>query len=311
MRIPTLLQKIHDLVDQNERPGMIEVDLMLDYTRVLYADLLEWRNRLQAQPPLTSMPVPPVQSPAPARIPPGNPAVAAPAPVAPPAAVAPQHPESAAATAPPTPKTPAPKPPTPPTPPPPPLPQTSLPFHEPTLAELAAAMHAEEEEEDEAPVVRPVPPRPPVPAGQQKERPLVTVPRTPVSPEPEAKPAPGVLPKAQDAPPPLPPPPATQPVQPPAPAQPQPKAQPPAPDLKHVAQPGKDIRSMISINDKYQIMSELFGNDKAAYEDALNHINGPVSEEAALKWLQERLWVTEERSDAAQNFYDLVKRFKS
>ena len=68
---------------------------------------------------------------------------------------------------------------------------------------------------------------------------------------------------------------------------------------------------MISINDKYQIMSELFGNDKAAYEDALNHINGPASEEAALKWLQDRLWVTEERSDAAQNFYDLVKRFKS
>ena len=82
-------------------------------------------------------------------------------------------------------------------------------------------------------------------------------------------------------------------------------------ELKPVSQPGKDIRSLISINEKYQIMSELFGNDKEAYEEALSHINSADSEEAALKWLRERLWVTEEQTDAAQNFYDLVKRFKA
>lgn len=75
--------------------------------------------------------------------------------------------------------------------------------------------------------------------------------------------------------------------------------------------PPRDIRSSISINEKYQIMSELFGNDKTAYEAALNGINSAESETAAIKWLQEQLWVTEERSEAMQQFFDLVRRFKS
>jgi hypothetical protein len=44
-RIGLLLEKIKEL---NNAPTktVIELDLMLDYTRVMYADLLEWRSKL-------------------------------------------------------------------------------------------------------------------------------------------------------------------------------------------------------------------------------------------------------------------------
>ncbi len=44
-RIPTLLQKMSDLAKLNEKATVIDIDLMMDYTRVIYADLLEWRAR--------------------------------------------------------------------------------------------------------------------------------------------------------------------------------------------------------------------------------------------------------------------------
>jgi len=43
-RIATLLQKISELSKENA--SAIDVDLMMDYTKVMYADLMEWRNRL-------------------------------------------------------------------------------------------------------------------------------------------------------------------------------------------------------------------------------------------------------------------------
>lgn len=44
-RIPTLLQKMSELAKLNEKATVIDIDLMMDYTRVIYADLLEWRGR--------------------------------------------------------------------------------------------------------------------------------------------------------------------------------------------------------------------------------------------------------------------------
>lgn len=44
-RIPTLIQKISELSQKGDS-HLIEIDLMLDYTRVLYADLMEMRNRI-------------------------------------------------------------------------------------------------------------------------------------------------------------------------------------------------------------------------------------------------------------------------
>ena len=43
-RIATLLQKLTELSTQG-KPSQIDIDLMLDYTRVIYADLLEERKK--------------------------------------------------------------------------------------------------------------------------------------------------------------------------------------------------------------------------------------------------------------------------
>ncbi|WP_222167018.1 hypothetical protein [Edaphocola aurantiacus] len=43
-RIHNLLRKIQDVYYQKGDKQVIDIDLMLDYTRVLYADLLEWRK---------------------------------------------------------------------------------------------------------------------------------------------------------------------------------------------------------------------------------------------------------------------------
>ena len=43
-RISTLIQKLSELAEQEKKLGLIDIDLMLDYTRVMYADLLEVRK---------------------------------------------------------------------------------------------------------------------------------------------------------------------------------------------------------------------------------------------------------------------------
>lgn len=45
-RIQTLLQKLSELSNQKGEPSLIDIDLMMDYTRVIYADLHELRNRI-------------------------------------------------------------------------------------------------------------------------------------------------------------------------------------------------------------------------------------------------------------------------
>ncbi|MBS1584712.1 MAG: hypothetical protein JSS82_04135 [Bacteroidetes bacterium] len=44
-RIPTILKKVMELAEKGDKNTVIDIDLMLDYTRVVYADLLEWRSR--------------------------------------------------------------------------------------------------------------------------------------------------------------------------------------------------------------------------------------------------------------------------
>lgn len=49
-RVPTLIEKLKQLSAQGENDiTVLDVDLMLDYTRVLYADLLDIRNALYPQ----------------------------------------------------------------------------------------------------------------------------------------------------------------------------------------------------------------------------------------------------------------------
>ena len=48
-RIPYLIEKLSDLSSANRQLTEIDIDLMLDYTRVLYADLLEEKKKLAPQ----------------------------------------------------------------------------------------------------------------------------------------------------------------------------------------------------------------------------------------------------------------------
>ena len=45
-RIKMLLQKINEIANKGDKASLIEIDLMMDYTRVLYADLSEIRSKL-------------------------------------------------------------------------------------------------------------------------------------------------------------------------------------------------------------------------------------------------------------------------
>lgn len=218
MRIPSLLQKLNELAALPEPRNLIEIDLMLDYTRVLYADLLDLRGRaLPAQQEVAAQ----QQTPKPVPLP--VPVLSAP------------PPESKK-----------------------PVPAPAIP-QEPTLEELAQGMTTDDDDEAiELPQAQPAP-------EQVKPAIIAETRQVPMRGAPV----------------------------------------PPVPPVK------KDIRSRISINDKYQIMSELFGNDKSAYEDALDHVNAAGNETIAVRWLQDRLWVTEDHSDVAQSFYDLVRQFKN
>jgi hypothetical protein len=74
-------------------------------------------------------------------------------------------------------------------------------------------------------------------------------------------------------------------------------------------QPNKDIRSLISINDKYIYLQELFRHDVDAYHDTLPEVNNFSSEEDALRWINAAIadnYGWEEDSEAVQLFYKLL-----
>lgn len=74
--------------------------------------------------------------------------------------------------------------------------------------------------------------------------------------------------------------------------------------------PKTDIRDRIGINDKYQFISELFGNDKNAYEETLNAVNDSDTKEEALRRLKENTnayW--NEDSESVQIFYKTLSDF--
>ena len=43
-RIKTFVQKIQEIYYSKHPKSAIDIDLMMDYTRVMYIDLLEWRK---------------------------------------------------------------------------------------------------------------------------------------------------------------------------------------------------------------------------------------------------------------------------
>ena len=230
-RIATLLQKLSDHLNQTGARTVIDVDLMLDYTRVLYADLLETRLRLT--------PAQPVQKP------------------------------------------------------------------EPTLAEIAAAMELNQDEQ----ILQPAATAPSIElqlhteayisAGQPEALPE----EEPEAPEPmeipaQAEPLP-VFQEQQATP-------VFQPVL-SEPADVKPPQFAPVP-------PKADIRSLIGINDKYQLISELFHNDKEAYEAALDALNACNNAQEAKAWVrhtsaEQYLW--SESNESLQLLYYLINQFFS
>lgn len=188
-RILTLIDKIKEL---HERPNIsaIEIDLMMDYTRVLYADMLEWRNKVSFTQNLNSGTT---QKP-----------VSQPLPSEPLPAVLEVHPEKTA----------------------------------PAIELDITSIHYEPETATEPQIEQPPSMRP----------------------------------------------------------------------------PARDIRKTVGINDKYQFISELFGNNKDAYEQVMSDLNRFDNEEEALTWLHESLygqynWDTE--SPVVQSFYMLLSDFFS
>lgn len=73
-----------------------------------------------------------------------------------------------------------------------------------------------------------------------------------------------------------------------------------------------EIRKAIGINDKYLFISELFGNDRSSYEDAINTLNSMHSAQEAQTWISNNLhrqnnW--DKENDVVISFYDVVNNF--
>jgi len=221
MRIQSLLQKITALTESNDPITPIDLDLMLDYTRVLYADLLEWRSQLSPKP----------------------------------------------------------------------IPRTYS-GEEPSLDELTKRMYEMEgnpNSHEDTPDLKPMTEIRIPGSSSTVSKPLqidkeeLNGTATPAEMKEESPDAPSASSTSFHS----------------------------IPIIQRLQTTSADIRSFIGINDKYLFMSELFGNDKAAYEHALDTINLAEHGEAATKWLQERLWIAEEQQEIAQSFYEIIRQFKS
>lgn len=72
-----------------------------------------------------------------------------------------------------------------------------------------------------------------------------------------------------------------------------------------------DIRKYIGINEKYQFISELFGNDVPAYEQAMEDIGQMDEREDAEGWIQDNLLLTPsaEDSDGLYNFNRMLDEY--
>ncbi len=273
-RIENVLRRIQELYYSRHEKTGIDIDLMLDYTRVMYADLLEWRKRFKDELPVSGPAAAPEPEPATPEAP--ESAVTEDLPVQPdpeqiPAGAAAPVEDTATA-------------------------QPAQPAEHDTPAET---LSGPEKEEAEAEVVKEVqhnnpsaisfePPAPqPLHTVEiedvlEEDEPAVNTPvENIVLPEVEPEAAVPVKPAIQ----------ATS-----------------GPVLR------KDIRGAIGINDKYLFLNELFANNKTDYEEALDQLRLFDDYGQALSWLQahpaqKNGWDKED--DMVQSFLALVKQYLS
>lgn len=81
------------------------------------------------------------------------------------------------------------------------------------------------------------------------------------------------------------------------------------PQVKYADVPMVDVRTHIGINDKYLYLSELFNNDKSAYDDAIKRLNTFTSLQDATKWMDKELaakYNWDKESETVQSFYGLL-----
>jgi hypothetical protein len=78
--------------------------------------------------------------------------------------------------------------------------------------------------------------------------------------------------------------------------------------------PYEDIRKSIGFNDKFQFISELFSNNKEAYERVMDKINTCNDVEEALRWIEQEIvpvFQWQDEDEAVQYFYTTVIEYFS
>ena len=76
--------------------------------------------------------------------------------------------------------------------------------------------------------------------------------------------------------------------------------------------PYEDIRKSIGFNDRYQFITELFSNNKEAYERVMDKLNTCHEFEEAMNWLEEEIvpvFEWQEEDEAVQYFYTTLNEY--
>jgi hypothetical protein len=297
-RVKNILQKLQEMYYAKHQKSAIDLDLMLDYTRVMYADLLEWRGAFKEEPPTAEAAEP------------NEPVTETKSVTAKEQELLQAEPQPEADAA---------------------VPEEEV-KNAPEHAELPAepAVPVSEMPEDKS--FRPIERDEPAPKEPEAESEKVVV----ITPEKEyidalQRDASGISFEPPSAPehrteikeellieePAVPqaiaekpaPPPVAIPLPDMVPAQEQPKPQ--AANLFSAVKAPKDIRSAIGINDKYLFLNELFNNHKSNYEETLDKLNHFATGDQAEDWIRTKVapahkWDQEDAT--VTSFYTLVKR---
>lgn len=288
-RVKNILQKLQEVYYNKHQKSAIDIDLMLDYTRVMYADLLEWRHRFKEEPLTTESAEPNNNVVTSEKEPQPVPAVA-------PVETVVAEPEA----------------------------EAPLPVSKDAVAEKEATAGADnayqpiqhddplpkEPETGQKPVTEVEPEKEYIDALQKDVSGISFEP--PSAPETRSEPREELLieePAVQQAVAEIPVLPAAAIPLPDMTAK-VPSSTPPANLFSAVKVP-KDIRSAIGINDKYLFLNELFNNHKSNYEEALDKLNRFSTAEQAEDWIRTKIapahkWEQEDATVAS--FYALVKR---
>jgi hypothetical protein len=93
------------------------------------------------------------------------------------------------------------------------------------------------------------------------------------------------------------------------------QAMPPeAPEVPALKQEQRDIRALIGLNDKFRFVSELFGNNKDAYEEVLDELNQLETYDQAVNWLNSKVYHQygwDDETGMPDSFYHILSQFFS